>query len=83
MLLRNYPLMSYKGVPSWPPEWIGTDGLEDKRPKADARHHQSLWGDCQSQLGSHRAREHLYHCEERSSASFSYFFIFSRFKFAT
>jgi hypothetical protein len=35
MLLRNYPLMSYKGVPSWPPDWIWTDGLEDKRPKGE------------------------------------------------
>ena len=35
MLLRDHPLMSYKGMPSWPPAWIWTDGLEDKRPKGE------------------------------------------------
>jgi hypothetical protein len=35
MLLRDHPLMSYKGVPSWPPVWIWTDGLEDKRAKGE------------------------------------------------
>jgi hypothetical protein len=35
MLLRDHPLMSYKGVPSWTPDWIWTDGLEDKRPKGE------------------------------------------------
>jgi hypothetical protein len=28
MLLRDHPLMSYKGVPSWPPVWLWIDGLE-------------------------------------------------------
>jgi len=35
MLLRDHPLMSYKGVPSWPPVWIWTDGLEGIRPKGE------------------------------------------------
>jgi hypothetical protein len=35
MLLRDHPLMSYKSVPSWPPEWTWTNGLEDKRPKGE------------------------------------------------
>jgi hypothetical protein len=35
MLLRNHPLMRYRGVPSWPPEWVWTDGLEDKRPNGE------------------------------------------------
>jgi hypothetical protein len=35
MLLRNHPLMSYKSVPSWPPEWVWTYGLEDKRPRGE------------------------------------------------
>jgi hypothetical protein len=35
MLLRNHPLMSYQGVPSWPPNWIWTAGLQDKRPKGE------------------------------------------------
>jgi len=28
--------MRYRGVPSWPPDWIWTDGLEDKQPKGEA-----------------------------------------------
>ena len=35
MLLRDHPLMSYNGVPSWPPEWVWTNGGEDKRPKGE------------------------------------------------
>jgi hypothetical protein len=35
MLLRNHPLMRYRGVPSWPPNWVWTDGFEDKRPKGE------------------------------------------------
>jgi hypothetical protein len=33
MLLRDHPLMSYKGVPNWPPTWTWIGGLEDKRPR--------------------------------------------------
>jgi hypothetical protein len=33
MLFRNHPLMRYRGVPSWPPDWIWTDGLEDNTQK--------------------------------------------------
>ena len=35
MVFRDHPLMRYRGVPSWPPDWIWTDGLEDKRPKGE------------------------------------------------
>jgi hypothetical protein len=35
MLLRDHSLMRYRGVPSWPPDWLWTDGLEDKRPKGE------------------------------------------------
>jgi hypothetical protein len=35
MLLRDHPLMSYKGFPSWPPVWTWTYGEEDKRPKGE------------------------------------------------
>ena len=31
MLLRNHPLLNYQGVPSWPPVWTFTGGLENKR----------------------------------------------------
>jgi hypothetical protein len=30
MLLRAHPLMSYRGVPSWPPSWVWT-----KRPRGE------------------------------------------------
>jgi hypothetical protein len=33
MLLRDHPLMSYHGVPSWPPVWTWIDGVENKRPR--------------------------------------------------
>jgi hypothetical protein len=32
MLLREDPLMSYHGIPSWPPVWTFTGGLEKKHP---------------------------------------------------
>ena len=35
MVFRDHPLMRYRGVPSWPPDWIWTDGLEDKHPKGE------------------------------------------------
>jgi hypothetical protein len=35
MLLRDHPLMHYRGVRSWPPVWAWIDGREDKRPKGE------------------------------------------------
>jgi hypothetical protein len=35
MLLRDHPLMSYRGVPNWPPTWTWTDGREDNHPKGE------------------------------------------------
>ena len=35
MLLRNHPLMRYRGLPSWPPAWTWIDGGEDKHPKGE------------------------------------------------
>ena len=35
MLFRDHPLMHYRGVPSWPPDWVWTGGLEDKCPKGE------------------------------------------------
>jgi hypothetical protein len=35
MLLRDHPLMSYKGFPSWPPVWLWIYGEEDKGPKGE------------------------------------------------
>jgi hypothetical protein len=33
--LRHHPLMSYHGVPNWPPTWTWIDGREDKHPKGE------------------------------------------------
>ena len=30
MELRNHPLMSYKGIPNWPPVWVRTDKLNER-----------------------------------------------------
>ena len=35
MLFRDHPLMHYRGVPSWPPDWVWTGGLEDKCAKGE------------------------------------------------
>jgi hypothetical protein len=35
MLLRDHPLMSRLGVPSWPPLWTWVDGEENKFPKGE------------------------------------------------
>jgi hypothetical protein len=33
MLLRSHPMMSYHGIPSWPPVWTFASGLEKKTPR--------------------------------------------------
>ena len=35
MLLRDHPLMSYRGIRNWPPAWTWIDGREDKHPKGE------------------------------------------------
>jgi hypothetical protein len=35
MLLRDHPLMRYRGIPNWPPSWLWIDGLENKRPRGE------------------------------------------------
>jgi hypothetical protein len=35
MLLRNHPLMSYHGIPSWPPVWTWIGGSENRRPQGE------------------------------------------------
>jgi hypothetical protein len=35
MLLRDHPLMSYRGVPNWPPTWSWIDGREDNHPRGE------------------------------------------------
>jgi hypothetical protein len=35
MFLRDHPLISYRGIPSWPPAWTWIDGGEDKHPKGE------------------------------------------------
>jgi hypothetical protein len=35
MLLRDHPLMSYCGVPSWPPKWTWTGGPENNHPRGE------------------------------------------------
>jgi hypothetical protein len=35
MLLRDHPLMSYKGLRNWPPDWMWIDGKVTKNPKGE------------------------------------------------
>ena len=35
MLLREHPLLSYRGIPSWPPAWTWIEGEENKTPKGE------------------------------------------------
>ena len=35
MLLREHPLMSYKGIRSWPPIWLWTGGGKNKKPRGE------------------------------------------------
>jgi hypothetical protein len=35
MMLRDNPLISYKGNRSWPPVWAWIDGEEDKQPEGE------------------------------------------------
>lgn len=35
MKLRDHPLLSYRGVSSWPPVWVGKDARRLKPPKSE------------------------------------------------
>ena len=35
MLLREHPLISYYGFPSWPPTWTWVDGGQNKHPQGE------------------------------------------------
>src|SRR5262245_16539878 len=35
MLLRDHPLMSYRGVRNWPPSWKWLDRVENKYPRGE------------------------------------------------
>ena len=35
MLLRDHPLMSFKGMSSWPPVWTWIDGHEKKSARGE------------------------------------------------
>jgi len=35
MLLRDHPIMSYRGLRHWPPIWSWVEGLGDKHPKGE------------------------------------------------
>jgi hypothetical protein len=35
MLLRNHPLMRYRGLSNWPPAWLWIDGVENKHPRGE------------------------------------------------
>jgi hypothetical protein len=35
MKLRNHPLLSYHGLPSWPPLWAWIGVKEDRNPKGE------------------------------------------------
>jgi hypothetical protein len=35
MVLRDHPLMRYHGLPSWPPAWSWTGGLDNKHPTGE------------------------------------------------
>jgi hypothetical protein len=35
MLLRDHPLLRYRGIPTWPPSWTWTRGLENKSPRGE------------------------------------------------
>jgi hypothetical protein len=35
MLLRHHPLMTYRGVPNWPPTWTWIEGRQNKSPQGE------------------------------------------------
>ena len=37
MLLRDHPLMMYKGNRSWPPAWLWTAGYDNTHPRGEDR----------------------------------------------
>jgi len=44
MLLRDHPLMSYMGIPNWPPTWTWIQGQEDKHPKGEIGTLRAVFG---------------------------------------
>jgi hypothetical protein len=35
MELRDHPLMTYRGLPSWPPAWTWIGGTDNQYPKGE------------------------------------------------
>ena len=35
MLLRDHPLLRYRGVPSWPPTWTWVGGSDNQKPRGE------------------------------------------------
>jgi hypothetical protein len=35
MLLRDHPLMRYRGIRTWPPSWTWTRGPQNKHPRGE------------------------------------------------
>ena len=35
MLLRDHPLLCYRGVPSWPPTWTWVGGSDNQKPRGE------------------------------------------------
>ena len=42
MELRHHPLMSYRGLPNWPPIWLWRCGAEDKHPEGEVGNLKSV-----------------------------------------
>jgi hypothetical protein len=35
MLLRDHPLMTYRGIHNWPPTWTWINGVENRHPRGE------------------------------------------------
>ncbi len=44
MFFRDHPLMRYRGVPSWPPDWAGQPALKTNVQKEKAEFSDRLLG---------------------------------------
>jgi len=68
MLLRDHPLMTYRGLHNWPPVWSCTDG-RNQHPKAKSERSRRFFGLIRDHL---IVAFYLFHMKDQSILAVSY-----------
>src|SRR5215510_13411167 len=70
MLLRDHPLMSYRGVRNWPPSWTWLDGVENKYSRGSLLRINPVFAQFESVFFG------LFFCLKRSIGGFDSFYFY-------